>query len=113
MPYLLVTVIISIFVALFAVQNAINVDLHFFLWNFSTSLIMVILGSFFIGILVGCFYLLMVKARHYMKNKKIREEIEGLQAEKKALEEKVTMLMHTQIQRSDVPKKAEVAEENK
>ncbi|MCD8174629.1 MAG: LapA family protein [Phascolarctobacterium sp.] len=113
MPYLLVTGIISIFVALFAVQNAINVDLHFFLWNFSTSLIMVILGSFFIGILVGCFYLLMVKARHYMKNKKIREEIEGLQAEKKALEEKVTMLMHTQIQRSDVPKKAEVAEENK
>ncbi len=113
MPYLLVTVVISIIVALFAVQNAINVDMHFFLWDFSTSLVMVILGSFFMGILVGCFYLLMVKARHYMKNKKIREEMEGLQAEKKALEEKVTMLMHTQMQRSDIPENTEISEENK
>lgn len=100
MPYLLFTIIISIGVALFAVQNAVSVVLNFFMWSFSTSLVMVILGSFFFGVLVGVLYLLMVKARHYLQDKKMKEEITRLENEKKMLEERIAMLQYTQLMNS-------------
>ena len=100
MPYLLFTRLISIGVALFAVQNAVSVVLNFFMWSFSTSLVMVILGSFFFGVLVGVLYLLMVKARHYLQDKKMKEEIARLENEKKGLEERIAMLQHTQLMNS-------------
>lgn len=96
MPYLLITVLISIVVALFAVQNAVSVSLNFFVWNFKASLVIIILGSFFLGIFVETCYLLMVKASHYMQNKKFNEEINRLKNENKVLEERIAMLMHNQ-----------------
>lgn len=115
MPYLLFTIIISIGVALFAVQNAVSVVLNFFMWSFSTSLVMVILGSFFFGVLVGVLYLLMVKARHYLQDKKLKEEITRLENEKKMLEERIAMLQHTQLMNSGAANNAgaNVETENK
>ena len=110
MPYLIFTIIISIGVALFAVQNAVSVVLNFFMWSFSTSLVMVILGSFFFGILVGVLYLLMVKARHYLQDKKMKEEIARLENEKKMLEERIAMLQHTQLVNSGAARTANAAE---
>lgn len=101
MPYLLITVLISIVVALFAVQNAVNVSLNFFVWSFNASLVIIILGSFLLGIVVETFYLLMVKARHYMQDKKMNEELARLQNENKMLEERIAMLMHNQKLRSE------------
>lgn len=101
MPYLLFTVLVSIVVALFAVQNAVGVALNFFVWSFQSSLVIVILGSFLLGILVAGCYLLMVKARHYMLERKLNDEIAKLQREKKTLEEQVAMLMHNQKLRSE------------
>lgn len=97
MPLLILVVILSMLVALFAVQNAASVSLNFVLWNFSASLVLVILGSFLIGVLVATCFLLAVKAKHYLQDRKMREEINKLQSENKLLQERITMLQHNQI----------------
>lgn len=97
MPFIILTVLISIGVAIFAIQNAISVPVNFFVWHGDSSLVLVILGSFLAGVLVATFYLLMVKARHYLADKKLHEEIDQLKKDKKVLEERINMLMHTQM----------------
>lgn len=91
--FLLIFVVsISILVALFAVQNAITVPLNFIFWNFYTSLVLVIIGSFLCGVLVATCFLLIVKARHYLHDKKMQEEISFLKQEVNRLENKVAVL---------------------
>ena len=90
MPFLILVIIICMIVALFAVQNAVAVSLNFVFWSFSASLVLVILGAFLMGVLA-------MKAKHYLKDKKMREEIQQLQAENKRLQERVAMLQHTQL----------------
>ncbi len=97
MPLLILVVILSMLVALFAVQNAATVSLNFVLWNFSASLVLVILGSFLIGVLVATCFLLTMKAKHYLQDRKMREEINNLQNENKLLQERITMLQHNQM----------------
>jgi len=97
MPFLILVIIICMLVALFAVQNAVAVSLNFVLWSFSTSLVLVILGSFLMGVLVATCFMLTMKAKHYLKDKKIREEMQQLEAENKRLQERVAMLQHTQL----------------
>ncbi|MBQ3114456.1 MAG: LapA family protein [Phascolarctobacterium sp.] len=97
MPFIILTAIISIGVAIFAIQNAMSVPVNFFIWHGDASLVLVILGSFLAGILVATFYLLMVKARHFLATKKLEDEIYNLKRDKKTLEERVNMLMHTQM----------------
>ena len=97
MPFLILVIIICMIVALFAVQNAVAVSLNFVFWSFSASLVLVILGAFLMGVLVATCFLLTMKAKHYLKDKKIREEMQQLQAENKRLQERVAMLQHTQL----------------
>lgn len=97
MPFLILVIIICIIVALFAVQNAVAVSLNFVFWSFSASLVLVILGAFLMGVLVATCFLLTMKAKHYLKDKKMREEMQQLQAENKRLQERVAMLQHTQL----------------
>ncbi|CDD10460.1 putative uncharacterized protein [Phascolarctobacterium succinatutens CAG:287] len=97
MPFLILVIIICMIVALFAVQNAVAVSLNFVFWSFSASLVLVILGAFLMGVLVATCFLLTMKAKHYLKDKKMREEIQQLQAENKRLQERVAMLQHTQL----------------
>ncbi len=101
-------------VALFAVQNAVAVSLNFVFWSFSASLVLVILGAFLMGVLVATCFLLTMKAKHYLKDKKMREEMQQLQAENKRLQERVAMLQHTQLlhneaAQAEAAKKAEPA----
>ena len=97
MPFLILVIIICMIVALFAVQNAVAVSLNFVFWSFSASLVLVILGAFLMGVLVATCFLLTRKAKHYLKDKKMREEMQQLQAENKRLQERVAMLQHTQL----------------
>lgn len=97
MPFLILVIIICMIVALFAVQNAVAVSLNFVFWSFSVSLVLVILGAFLMGVLVATCFLLTMKAKHYLKDKKMREEMQQLQAENKRLQERVAMLQHTQL----------------
>ena len=97
MLFLILVIIICMIVALFAVQNAVAVSLNFVFWSFSASLVLVILGAFLMGVLVATCFLLTMKAKHYLKDKKMREEMQQLQAENKCLQERVAMLQHTQL----------------
>ncbi len=96
MPLFILVIILSIIVALFAVQNAVTVSLSFAMWSFEMSLVLVILGSFLLGVLVATCFLLAMKAKHYLKDKKMHEEMQKLQAENQRLEERIAMLQHTQ-----------------
>lgn len=97
MTFFILMIIISMGVALFAVQNPVTVSLNFVFWSFSTSLVLVILGSFLLGLIAATFFMLMMKAKHYLADKKMREDMAALQAENKRLEEKIAMLQHTQM----------------
>lgn len=97
MPFLILVIIICMIVALFAVQNAVAVSLNFVFWSFSASLVLVILGAFLMGVLVATCFMLTMKAKHYLKDKKMREEMQQLEAESKRLQERVAMLQHTQL----------------
>lgn len=117
MPFLILVIIICMIVALFAVQNAVAVSLNFVFWSFSASLVLVILGAFLMGVLVATCFLLTMKAKHYLKDKKMREEMQQLQAENKRLQERVAMLQHTQLHneaaQAEAVKKAEPAAADK
>ena len=102
MPFLILVIIICMIVALFAVQNAVAVSLNFVFWSFSASLVLVILGAFLMGVQVATCFLLTMKAKHYLKDKKMREEMQQLQAENKRLQERVAMLQHTQLLHNEV-----------
>ena len=118
MPFLILVIIICMIVALFAVQNAVAVSLNFVFWSFSASLVLVILGAFLMGVLVATCFLLTMKAKHYLKDKKMGEEMQQLQAENKRLQERVAMLQHTQLlhneaAQAEAAKKAEPAAADK
>lgn len=81
MPLLIFVIILSIIVALFAVQNAVTVSLNFIFWSFSSSLVLVIMGSFLMGVLVATCFLLAMKAKHYLRDKKMQEEMQKLETE--------------------------------
>lgn len=97
MPFLILVILLSIVVALFAVQNAVAVSLNFIFWSFEASLVLVILGSFLFGLLVATCFMLAMKAKHYLQDRKMREEITQLQSDKVRLEEQIAMLQHTQM----------------
>ena len=108
MPYLFFTLFISVIVAVFAVQNAVSVSLNFAVWTMQTNLVIVILGSALLGALATLFFTLM-KAKHYLQDKKTREEMAALQKDNAKLREEVAMLMHTQKLHKEAAAKAEPA----
>lgn len=61
----------------------------------------------------GCFgnlvFTLMMKAKHYLQDKKTREEMAALQKDNAKLREEVAMLMHTQKLHKEAAAKAEPA----
>ena len=99
MPYLLFTLIISIIVAVFAVQK----------WTVQTSLVVVILGAALLGALAMGFFTLMLKAKHYLYNKSLKFEIDQLKKENAKLKEEKEMLMHSQ-RNKELEKPAEEAD---
>ena len=109
MPYLFFTLFISVIVAVFAVQNAVSVSLNFAVWTMQTNLVIVILGSALLCALATLFFTLMMKAKHYLQDKKTREEMAALQKDNAKLREEVAMLMHTQKLHKEAAAKAEPA----
>lgn len=99
MAYLVLMLIVSVAVALFAVQNAMVVDVNFMAWKFSTSLVMVILLSVLAGIIITLFWLLKMKTQNYIQLKKLKDQIGELEGKNLKLKEENDMLMHTQKQK--------------
>ena len=87
MAYLVLMLIVSVAVALFAVQNAMVVDVNFMAWKFSTSLVMVILLSVLSGIIITLFWLLKMKTQNYIQLKKLKDQIGELEGKNSKLKE--------------------------
>lgn len=104
MVYVILMCIVSLGVALFAVQNSVTVAVTFLAWNFQTSLVVVILTSLLAGLFIAFCWGLKLKAQHYLNSRKLQEKIEYLEDENKSLQEKVKMLMYTQKQRLEAQK---------
>ena len=114
MAYLVLMLIVSVAVALFAVQNAMMVDVSFMTWKFSTSLVVVIICSLLAGIIISLFWLLKMKTQNYLQFKKMREQITELENKNSKLAEENKILMYTQKQRMEAQEheKATIKEAN-
>ncbi len=110
MAYLVLMLIVSVAVALFAVQNAIVVDVNFMAWKFSTSLVMVILLSVLSGIIITLFWLLKMKTQNYIQLKKLKEQLVEIEGKNSKLKEENDMLMHVQKQRLEATQERDKAQ---
>lgn len=68
--FLIAALVFSLLVAVFAVQNAVQVTVGFLFWNFQTSLVLVILSAAIVGALI-IFSVAMF--RQFNLTRKIRE----------------------------------------
>lgn len=92
MPYLILTSVVSIVVALLALQNGANTSLNFILWQFEIPLICVILGSFLAGALVSSLILMYSKLQHWVTNHKNNQEIKRLNKQVDDLKANIALL---------------------
>lgn len=87
--YILIVLVIALLVALFAVQNALRVDIRFLWWTFpQVSLVMIMLGSFTGGALAAFLLALARQLRSTFQireltglNRQLAAEIERLKSE--------------------------------
>jgi len=100
MIYLILSGLVCIFVALFAIQNAMTVEVTFLAWTFTTSLVMVIFCCFLAGVLVTSLWVLKIKASHYIKDRQRKATIKDLETAKAEVEEKLEMQMHAERQKA-------------
>lgn len=104
MSLLVVMAAISVLVVMFALQNAQSVSLSFIFMEFESSLAFVTIMAFLCGVLVAGCYVLILKARQYMKDKKNKEEMDALLKEKAKLEQLVAYLKEHQGEMPSTPK---------
>lgn len=91
--YLFVALLFAILVSLFAVQNAVQVDILFLFWRIErVSLVVVILGSALVGACVAALVGFVKQLRLRKRNKAMGVDVERLEAEnyylRKQLEDK-------------------------
>lgn len=110
MIYIILMTIVSIGVALFAVQNALMVEVSFLIWTFTTSLVMVILSSLLAGLFIAFCWGLKLKAQHYLRDKKVQERVAELEQENTRLQDELKMLMHVEQKRAAAASKTAVSE---
>jgi len=89
--YLIVSLVFALLVAFFAVQNVEPVSVAFLFWNVEISLVLVILGSMFFGVLVTSLFDLFQRTRKGIDHKTLVKQVDQLASDndglKKALEE--------------------------
>ena len=92
MIFVLFSAIIAFAVAVLALQNSMVVTVNFIAWSFEASQVLVILGSALLGFLVAFCWGLYGKAKNYLQNRKVKEQIKTLESEKQALLARVQQL---------------------
>ena len=88
MLYVILMGIIAFFVAVFALQNAMAVEVSFLFWHFSMSLALIILSCLLAGFFLASLWTLKVKAGHYMKDRRLKEQLRQLEDKKADWEER-------------------------
>lgn len=93
MPYMIITAIIAVFVAVLALQNSMMVGLNLFVWSFQMNLVLVVIIAALCGFLIAFFWGLKAKTQGMWKIHKLNEQIQLLEDDKKILLAKVEDLM--------------------
>ncbi|MCI2098972.1 MAG: LapA family protein [Succiniclasticum sp.] len=93
MPYMIVTAIIAIFVAILALQNSMMVNLNFLAWSFEMNLVLVVFISAIAGFLISFIWGLKLKARGLWNVHKLNERIARLEEDKSVLSARVDELL--------------------
>jgi len=114
MLYIIITSVISIIVALLALQNGAATPLNFIIWQFEIPLICVILASFLAGALVSGLVFMYTKIRHSIKEFKNNREISRLNKEINDLQKNLALLTEpvqtVNVKAAEVPAKPNVEE---
>lgn len=82
---LIAALVIVFLIVTFAVQNAVEVSVIFFLWRADASLAVVIAACFGLGTLIGALVTLPTMLRERMTIGRLRKEVETLHAENDTL----------------------------
>lgn len=115
MVWLIITSIISIGVAILALQNGTPTLLNFIVWEFETPLICVILGSFLAGALASSVFMMCTKMKHFVTDYKNNREIRRLNMQIDSLKSNIALLTEptkiVEIRQSPVEQAASKAED--
>ena len=93
--------IISLAVAIFAIQNAVSVEISFLFWHFTMSLALIILGCLILGFIIASLWTLKAKTSHFMKERKYKEQIRQLEEELDEMQAAAPRFTETKVPRSD------------
>ena len=96
MPFIIVSAIVAILVAILAIQNSVMVGLNLFMWSFQLNLVLVVLLSVICGLLLGLAWGIMVKTKGMWRMRKLNEQISLLEEDKRILRDKVEQLLKAQ-----------------
>ena len=96
MPFIIISAVVAILVAILAIQNSMMVDLTLFMWSFRLNLVLVVLLSVICGLLLGLAWGITVKTRGMWRMRKLNEQIALLEDDKRILRDKVEQLMKAQ-----------------
>ena len=92
MPFIIITMLISFVAAIFALQNAEVVPVKFMFLQQEASLALVIIGSVFLGLLLGTSFVMYIKFRNFWEGRKTSETLKQLTDENVLLAKKVEEL---------------------
>ena len=96
MPFIIISAVVAILVAILAIQNSMMVDLTLFMWSFRLNLVLVVLLSVICGLLLGLAWGITVKTRSLWRMRKLNEQISLLEDDKRILRDKVEQMMKAQ-----------------
>lgn len=111
--YLILGLVFSLIIAIVALANTESVTVSYIFGRAEVSLILLILGSAFIGVLVMGLFSLFRSIRSAFAFRDMRQKQEALQKQVKALEEEKIFLEAELNKAVSVPEETEEAEEEK
>lgn len=92
MPFIVLSMVICIVVAVFALQNSLVVPVKFIFVEQEASLVLVILISAFLGLMIGLTVIMYIKFKNYLGTRKSNDKIKKLTEENVLLVQQVASL---------------------
>lgn len=86
---LIIALVFAILVAVFSIQNSGPVSLLFFGWEFSTSLVVVVLGAAVLGALIMWIISSFKQLKDKKEKRNLKKQIKNLEDEKNNLEQNI------------------------
>lgn len=104
---LIIALVFAILVAIFSIQNSGPVSLLFFGWEFSTSLVVVVLGAAVLGALIMWIISSFKQLQNKKEKKNLKKEMKKLGEEKEILEKEIEDLEKKLEHRKNITDKNE------